>query len=654
MKRQRIDRLMSLRRLTNAPSATTAKILEAVRQTPQLLHEPTSTATIHRHTMHQFEEHSRALTLVLEDGGVFEWSIVLPQHALKYFAERNGHIRELLLREASKLGAAHIWKTIFYNDELGVGNVLRADNRRKCVAFYWSIAEFGNDLRFEDSWFCLGILRTGVLQKVRGGLSAVTRTILRAAFVPHPTDQTFTTGITLNLHEPYLFVCQFSVSLGDEASLKETWDLKGSSGMRPCVKCKNCTMKRAALSQHDPLLQTISCINFELFDTQSDNDIWWACDHIMQRQQLDSKANFERLETACGLNWNIYGLLADQELREYVKPTSIHFDGMHCYFSQGIAGLELHNFLEASTRVGITFAEVRQYFEADWRMAGNINARVIANMTFSENRAKSSEASWKGMASELLSVYPIMEHMARNLLAPFHEIRNELRSFLCMCDIVKQVQRMKRQCPVLESEVVRLKLLQKSHLQAFIACYGEQQVRPKHHYSLHIGDQCLEHGMMIDCFVLERKHKRIKHIANHINKSSTYETSVMAVVWNASLCSASQLAEHFVGRSTVSQELAAILGAQEVLIGAQMMHNRISICCNDVLVSDTDAIEVCACIQLNGNFCLLVRQFAYCRAASRFKRECDDLALLNLSMSHTFSPAACWFFEANGSLSVLS
>ena len=652
MKRQRRDRLLSLRRF-NAPAATIAKILETVRQTPQLLHEPTSATTVSRHTRHQFGEHSHALELVLESGGVFEWPVVLPQHALKYFAERNGYIRELLLREAPKFGAAHHWKTIFYNDELGVGNVLRADNRRKFVAFYWSLLEFGSDLRFEDAWFCCGMLRTGVLQKVRGGLSAVTRAILRAAFVPHPTDQTFTSGITLNLHVPYLFVCQFSVSLGDEASLKETWDLKGSSGMRPCVRCKNCTMKRAALSQHDPLLQTISCINFELFDPQSDNDIWWACDHLMQRQRLDSKANFERLETACGLNWNIRGVLADQELREYVKPTSIHFDGMHCYFSQGIAGLELRNFPEALTRVGINFAEVRQYFEADWRMLGNINTRAIAAMTLSENREKSSEASWKGMASELLSVYPIMDHMARTLLAPFHEIRNELRSFLCMCDIVKQLQRMKRQCPILVSEVVRLKLLQKSHLQAFIACYGEEQVRPKHHYSLHIGDQCLEHGMMLDCFVLERKHKQLKNAANNVHNTSMYETSVMALAWNASLHSASQLADNFVGRRTVSRELAAILGAQEVLVGAHVMHNRLSIYFNDVLVSDTDAIEVCACIQIDGKLCLLVRQFAYCSVASRFKRECDDLALLDLSMSHTFLPATCWFFEADGSLSVL-
>jgi len=409
MKRQREDALLELRRIGTSTSSI-IKCVQALREKPELLTHAASSTTMNRHLHEQYALHSHCIDLPLKTGGVFKWHVVLPQTSVICFSERAGTFRDVMIKTAARVGAAHKWPIILYNDEVTPGNVLRADNRRKFVAFYWSLLDFGQALRREECWLHMGVLRQSLLNTISGGLSSVTRMLLRACLLED--TESLTSGVTLNIPAPYLFFGSIGVILGDESSLKQTWDLKGASGLRPCIKCKNCTMKNSGLQELDAsgFLLTICCEDILAFDPQSNADIWWVCDHLMERQRVVSKKQLDKLETAVGVLWNPLGILADQDLREFVKPLDICFDAMHCYYSSGVASLEMHLFLEAaSAQLGLTFKDIRLYFAADWRLQDNVKTSAIGEMTFSDNREKSSKESFKGMASELLCVYPTIE-----------------------------------------------------------------------------------------------------------------------------------------------------------------------------------------------------------------------------------------------------
>ena len=75
----------------------------------------------------------------------------------------------------------------------------------------------------------------------------------------------------------------------------------------------------------------------------------------------------------------------------------------------------------------------------------------------------------------------------------------------------------------------RLLELQQQHLQGFKTYYGRDRVRPKYHFSCHLGEQAKKAGRMLDCFVTERKNKCFKQQARtHSNFSGlTFERSVL-------------------------------------------------------------------------------------------------------------------------------
>ena len=293
------------------------------------------------------------------------------------------------------------------------------------------------------------------------------------------------------------------------------------------------------------------------------------------------------------------------------------------------------------------------------KLSDNVKSAALGEMTFSDSREKSSKDSFKGMASELLGIYPVMEQMASTVISPTGKLQNNLVSFFAMCDIVKVLQRVKRQVPVNPADVAELKLRQQCHLQAFMKCYGQDAVRPKHHYSLLIGDQCLEHKMLLDCFVLERKHRETKRAANQVLKSTIYEQSVMAIIWNNMLDGNREgaLEDQLLGPQCAAPDLASDLSARQVLVGRCLQHNMIKIAVNDVLANKHSAIVVIACMLVDSRLQLLVKTYDLVRGsighASRWKSENRELAILDLSQAHAYEPASCWCFEPDGMMLIV-
>eukprot|EP00969_Alexandrium_andersonii_P191164 8443996-Alexandrium_andersonii.AAC.1 len=62
------------------------------------------------------------------------------------------------------------------------------------------------------------------------------------------------------------------------------------------------------------------------------------------------------------------------------------------------------------------------------------------------------------------------------------------------------------------SDISAESLMQKvmAHLRAFKALYGDSVMTPKFHYGIHLAWQYKQHGLLVACFMHERKHKVLK------------------------------------------------------------------------------------------------------------------------------------------------
>ena len=70
----------------------------------------------------------------------------------------------------------------------------------------------------------------------------------------------------------------------------------------------------------------------------------------------------------------------------------------------------------------------------------------------------------------------------------------------------------------------------KLHREAFIAVYGEDELKPKSHQMFHVPDQIVHLGKCLSCFVTERKHKEVKKIA--VNVFRHFESTTLKNMLN--------------------------------------------------------------------------------------------------------------------------
>lgn len=72
---------------------------------------------------------------------------------------------------------------------------------------------------------------------------------------------------------------------------------------------------------------------------------------------------------------------------------------------------------------------------------------------------------------------------------------------------------------------------------ALKSIFGDDAITPKFHCMLHLPRMLQTHGILIPCFVHERKHRVVKRFASDIrNTSRDYERSLLAQITNLCKC----------------------------------------------------------------------------------------------------------------------
>ena len=99
-----------------------------------------------------------------------------------------------------------------------------------------------------------------------------------------------------------------------------------------------------------------------------------------------------------------------------------------------------------------------------------------------------------------------------------------LRALALLCDLV---ERAKKSGGVDGRE---LDAAASGHMAAFCAAYSKWSCKPKHHLVMHVGSQLRRDGLVLGCFVHERKHCAVTEVLENLDLSAAqdFERSCLA------------------------------------------------------------------------------------------------------------------------------
>ncbi|CAE7361700.1 unnamed protein product, partial [Symbiodinium sp. CCMP2456] len=413
------------------------------------------------------------------------------------------------------------WRICLYCDEITPGNQLRSTNQRKVHGYYMSFIEYGPAARCqEESWYCLCLCRSQLVNKIQGGLSALTH-----AIVAMPDFSALQNGCLLTMPngDKLMFFARIDTFLADESAIKFVFDLKGASGILPCGLCAN-VVGKTGVEQHDTSgsLCTIACTDVRRFILRTDDDIYQAHEQMQARHGRCSQAQFDQMQKACGINFNMNGVIAKKSLP---MVQTCMYDFMHIYLVHGLFHLEAGLLLPQLYSAGCSPGAILDFMKSfSWPQ--NQQGVIKETLQCFQKKVDKNEG-FKGSASQCLNAYPLLRAYVLSL-APAGlgaQVKKACKSFLNLCLVLDMLMEGNRGLPLIPAELQRLIV---QHCQGFIEVYGPDHAIPKLHYSMHLPMMLDAKKTLISCFTHERKHRMIKQFANHLNNpGSWYEGSVM-------------------------------------------------------------------------------------------------------------------------------
>ena len=302
------------------------------------------------------------------------------------------------------------------------------------------------------------------------------------------------------------------------------------------------------------------------------------------------------LETAYGLRSNPDGLLAARNLRSLVDPVKcMTYDWMHNTLQDGVYSVEAECFLKACEPFGIDRPMVRAFLkDGGWAYpdchkskCGQIY-RIFDNWRVSEKHPDKLKCG----ASELLSVYNLLRHFVDVHVPRHEEMADKRMSFESCCKVVDLLRAAKHNMADLTTLVPLLQQEMCRHLNLFITAYGDAKVRPKNHWNLDVPPQISRDQLVLDMFVVERTHLKVKRVAENVRNTSRFERSVLAGV----LCMSLRAAEADAGDHNLRGRTKRLHDEPPTWASDRLTAFGMEVFIGDVVFQGTSCGQVAACL----------------------------------------------------------
>ena len=197
--------------------------------------------------------------------------------------------------------------------------------------------------------------------------------------------------------------------------------------------------------------------------------------------------------------------------------------------------LKASELLRACERVGIRYRDVQDFLKNErWCFphAANAKAKQLHRVFDSHRHSSVEPSKVRCSASELLGLYGLLRHFVEIRVGENVAIAAELLSFKAACEALDLIMIAKRGVAPAAEAGSQLQLALVKHMRLHIAAYGTQFIRPKHHWQLDMSEQVGRDGCVLDAFIIERLHLRVKRIAELVKNTTCFERSVLSGVLN--------------------------------------------------------------------------------------------------------------------------
>jgi len=130
-----------------------------------------------------------------------------------------------------------------------------------------------------------------------------------------------------------------------------------------------------------------------------------------------------------------------------------------------------------------------------------------------------------------MTLAPVIKRFLESVVMPSLREADNLKvyveSMIAVLDVIDLLQGCKIKGSVTPQELMDAI---KKHLDLFKRAYGEDAMRPKHHYALHLPDILHRFGILLATFVNERKHRAVIRYSRGRNNTKNFELGVLEEV----------------------------------------------------------------------------------------------------------------------------
>ena len=453
-----------------------------------------------------------------------------PLAFFEYNCRESPHYAKIVQRANEKhpCTPATPWHLIIYQDGVDPSDGLGKNHSRKSCVFYWAFAEFGmHALCHEEVWGTLCVMRSTQCAKLKGNISQLFEKILGLFFGDKHDIRL--SGITVCVksgeHEVRITVfAEVRVLLADEPALKEMLDCKGHAGHKPCCLCIDGTLHNARGTPIHTLCSnavSIAIMSWDAFKKHSDASIRAVVMRMNDlHQQLLGKTitqdDYDNRSAVLGWNWSPTNIILNEKFRLQVA-SSVMFDWAHVYVHDGLADTEFGQCMKVfhTNRTLTTFNEVGRYVHTVTFPKSSPNPNHLFTTSANANNAR--KGAFMSSGSEFMTLVPVLHRYFSEVVTARGEFLQHVQSMLAVLTVVMLLQAVKTGTVSAATLMAAIT----THLTLYVACYGDDAARPKHHYALHLPDMLDRFGFLLATFVHERKHRLVtRYTRNRMNLKS--------------------------------------------------------------------------------------------------------------------------------------
>lgn len=404
---------------------------------------------------------------------------------------------------------------VIYLDECVPGNILAPDNKRKAYLVYFAFTPCAK-FRSLHFWYPLALLRHTQTDLLPGGVPR---------YFMHVLKQELLDFIGCMVGETIVPITKIYF-VADEAALKAACGTKGSSGLRPCLRCDCFSREREGLA-HRLGKATISCSDFVQFTVVDDNEVRDILVHLQWIRNNKSRKDLDEAQKLLGWTLNDHCCFLDEGISRYLQLSQCHYDAMHCYWSNGQVNCEVGFFYTEAVRIaGLTRSHLEMFFDSGWRKTCSIGGALSPGSLkgLVNQKILKEGQDYKGDAGQCLDILPLLCFFAIQIMNACDELQPHIKSLCALWHVTSHILTAKNNVEAVHG----LQRLQSKHLQLFVECYGVDKVRPKHHFAGHIEQQAVQSGVLLDCFPGERKNAVFKNVlCPKITRLHGFEKSIL-------------------------------------------------------------------------------------------------------------------------------